>query len=99
MMKLNEKGQALNSLQGTVLGIVSTVAILGVGYAVISGIRDSAGTNLGNATHPVYDSTYTAVNSGMGLLDTVQNNLGIIITISVFSVILVGVTAFGAFRR
>jgi len=90
MMKLNEKGQALNSLQGTVLGIVSTVAVLGVGYAVVAGLRDSqtAGTD-----------AYTAINSGLSLLDTVQNNLGIIITIAVFSVILVGVTAFGAFRR
>ena len=89
-MQLNEKGQALSTLQGTVLGIVSTVAVLGVGYAVVSGLRDSqtSGTE-----------AYNAINGAFTLLDTVKDNLGLIITIAVFTVVLIGIAAFGALRR
>ena len=89
-MKLNEKGQALSTLQGTVLGVVSTVAVLGVGYSVIAGLRDSqtSGTE-----------AYDAINGGFSLLDTVKDNLGLIITIAVFTVVLIGIAAFGAIRR
>ena len=90
MMKLNEKGQALNALQATALGIVSTVAVVGVGYAVTGGLRDSqtAGT-----------PQYEAINSGFTLLDIVKNNLSIVITIAVFTVVLIGVAGFSAIRR
>ena len=90
MMKLNEKGQALNALQATALGIVSTVAVVGVGYAVTGGLRDSQTSGT---------SQYEAINSGFALLDIVKNNLSIVITIAVFTVVLIGVAGFSPIRR
>ena len=90
MNKMNRKGQALDALQSTVLGIVSTVAILGVGYAVVLGLRDSQGAT---------SDAYKAINGGFSLLDTVKDNLGIIITVAVFTVVLAGISAFSVFNR
>jgi len=93
-MKLNKtmgsKGQALSVLQGTVLGVVSTVAILGVGYAVIQGLADSQDQT---------SEAFAAINGGFSLLDIVKNNLGIIITIAVFVVVLAGIAAFAVASR
>jgi len=95
-MQINKKGQALSVLQSTVLGVVSTVAILGVGYAVIQGLLDSqapGGVNE-NSSQAAF-----ALNGGFDLLDIVKNNLGIIITIAVFVVVLAGIAAFAVASR
>ena len=101
-MRMKKRGQALSVLQSTVLGVISTIAILGVGYAVIQGLADSQPlVNIGNITDPVFvlSESGQALNGGFALLDIVRNNLGIIITIAVFVVVLAGIAAFAVASR
>jgi hypothetical protein len=86
MKSMNKKGQAMNNLQGFILGIVGVAIILAVGLIVLANLSDASrvgGVSTG-ATTVASNATDTIVNK----MAQIPTWVGIIIVVALAFIVL-----------
>jgi hypothetical protein len=86
MKLMNKKGQAMNQLQGFILGIVGVAIVLAVGLIVLSNLSDAA--KVGGVSTGATTTASNATDSIVTKLATVPTWMGIVIVVALAFVVL-----------
>lgn len=86
MRLMNKKGQAMNQLQGFILGIVGVAIVLAVGLIVLANLSDAA--RVGGVSTGATTIASNATDSVVTKLATVPTWIGIVIVVALAFVVL-----------